>query len=144
MYRQKKFPFWQNTAPPSVTDKSSKEGLKRPVSSTGGLRSFAFFEQLMGEFFGDGTHHSVKATCFGFRNRAFPTVSSWRHCNKSFESTKIDSGRTPSTTVDGCLAGRRPVCGRQEIKTCHRLAGQNGEAGKTTRIDSLRFLVCTR
>ena len=34
--------------------------------------------------------------------------------NKSFESTKIDSRRTPSTTVDGCLAGRRPLCGRQK------------------------------
>ena len=28
--------------------------------------------------------------------------------NKSFESTKIDCGRTPTATVDGCLAGRRP------------------------------------
>ena len=28
--------------------------------------------------------------------------------NKSFESAEIDSRRTPSTTVDGCLAGRRP------------------------------------
>ena len=51
--------------------------------------------------------------------------------NKSFESTKIDSGRTPNTTIDGCLAGRRPLCGRQKKKkTCHRLARQNGEAGK--------------
>ena len=34
--------------------------------------------------------------------------------NKSFESTKIDRRRTPSTTVDGCLPGRRPLCGRQK------------------------------
>ena len=34
--------------------------------------------------------------------------------NKSFESMKINSGRTPSTTVDGCLAGRRPLCRRQK------------------------------
>ena len=65
--------------------------------------------------------------------------------NKSFESTKIDSRRTPSTIVSGCLAGRRPLCGRQK-ETCHRLARQNGEAAKTSRIDSLslRFLVYTR
>ena len=41
--------------------------------------------------------------------------------NKSFESTKIDRRRTPSTTVDGCLPGRRPLCGRQKKKTCHQL-----------------------
>ena len=47
--------------------------------------------------------------------------------NKSFESTKIDSGRTSSITVDGCLAGRRPLCGRKKKnkkkkKTCHSLS----------------------
>ena len=62
--------------------------------------------------------------------------------NTSFESTKIDSRRTPSTTVGGCLDGRRPPRGRQK-KTCHRSARQNREAAKTSRIDSLRFLVCT-
>ena len=36
--------------------------------------------------------------------------------NKSFESTKIDSRRTPSTTVDGCLAGRRPLSKRWTSK----------------------------
>ena len=35
---------------------------------------------------------------------------------KSFESTKIDSVRTSSTTVDGCLAGQRPLCGHQKKK----------------------------
>ena len=34
--------------------------------------------------------------------------------SKSFRSTKIDSRQTPSTTVDGCLAGRRPLCGGQK------------------------------
>ena len=34
--------------------------------------------------------------------------------SKSFRSTKIDSRQTPSTTVHGCLAGRRPLCGGQK------------------------------
>ena len=63
----------------TVSDKSSKEGLRRSVWSTGCSQSFAVFEQLKGEFIGDGTNHSVRATCIGFRNRAFPTGSSWRH-----------------------------------------------------------------
>ena len=87
----------------------------------------------------------VATRCHAFRSScdvalASPMATSG---NKSFESTKIDSRRTPSTTVDGCLAGRWPLCGRQK-KTCHRLARQNGEAAKTSRIDSLRFLVYTR
>ena len=62
----------------TVTDESSKEGLRWPVW-TGGSRSFAVFEQWKGEFIGDGTNHLVKAICISFRNRAFPTGSSWRH-----------------------------------------------------------------
>ena len=115
----------------TVTDKSSKEGLRRPVSSTGGSQSFSVFEPLKGESgVGDGTNHSVKVTCISFRNRAgvpdrFIVATSG---NKSFESTKIDSGQTPSTTEDGCLAGRRPLRGGQKKKKkkktlpCHRLA----------------------
>ena len=63
--------------------------------------------------------------------------------NKSFESTKIGSRRTPSTTVDGCLADDDHFADVKK-KTCHSLARQNGEAAKTSRIDSLRFLVYTR
>ena len=67
----------------------------------------------------------------------------WMH-SLHFESTRIDSRRAPSNNVDGCLAGRRPLFGRQKKKPCHRLARQNGEAAKTSRIDPLRFLVYTR
>ena len=62
----------------TVTDESSKEGLRWPVW-TGGSRSFAVFEQRKGEFIGNGTNHLMKAMCIGFRNRAFPTGTSWRH-----------------------------------------------------------------
>ena len=102
----------------TVTDESSKEGLRWPVW-TGGSRSFAVFEQWKGEFIGDGTktinfgesymHRLLKQ---GVPDRLIMATSG----NKSFESTKIDSRRTPSTTVDGCLAGRRPLCGRQKKK----------------------------
>ena len=44
--------------------------------------------------------------------------------NRSFESTKIDCGQTPSTTIHGCLAGRRLLCGRQK-KNFNRFARHN-------------------
>ena len=87
--------------------------------------------------FGESDMHRLSKQ--GVPDRLIMTTSS----NKSFESTKIDSRRTLSTIVGGCLAGRRPLFGRQK-ETCHRLARQNGEAAKTSRIDSLRFLVYTR
>ena len=63
--------------------------------------------------------------------------------NKSFKSTKIDSGRTPSTAVDGYLAGRRPLCGssKKEKETCHRLARQNGLSEKLGKpLESILFV----
>ena len=62
----------------SCNPKVTVTDLRWPVW-TGGSRSFAVFKQWKGEFIGDGTNHLVKAICIGFRNRAFPTGSSWRH-----------------------------------------------------------------
>ena len=73
-----------------VTDKSNKEGLKKPVTSTGGARSFAVFERLKGEFVGDGTNNFVKATCISFRNRSFPTGSSSSHGDIRQQVLQID------------------------------------------------------
>ena len=129
----------------TMTDESSKEGLRWPVW-TGGSRSFAVFEQYSGREsssatvqtpFGESDMHRLSKQ--GVPDRLIMATPG----NKSFESTKIDSRRTPSTIVGGCLAGRRPLFGRQK-ETCQRLARQNGEAAKTSRIDSLRFLVYTR
>ena len=63
--------------------------------------------------------------------------------NKSFDLSKIDSKQTPSTIVDGCLAGQRTRADKKKKKACNHLARQIEESAKTSRIDSLRFLVCT-
>ena len=125
----------------TVTDGSSEEGLKRPVWSTGGPRSFAVFEQSKGEF--SVTVHTIRrkrhaSACKTGRSRQVQHGDIRQQVLRIDKD--IDSGRIPSTTVHGCLAGRRPLCGHTK-KTCHRLARQNGEAGKTFRFDYLRFLV---
>ena len=129
----------------TVTDKSSKEfeGLKRPVSSTGSLRSFAVFEQLKGEFVGDGADHSVssKATCISFRNKRSRQI---HHGDIRQQVLGIDEDRERANSQHHCrlLCWTTTTVGRQN-KT-YRSARQNGEAGKTPGIDSLRFSVCTR
>ena len=112
----------QNSCNPkvTVTDKSSEEGLRWPVSNTGGSRNLAVFEQLKGEFVDDGTNHSVKATCISFRNRAFSTGSLWRHQATSpsnsnrRKSTAGDLPAPPWTAV--LLDDDHTLCGRQKKK----------------------------
>ena len=106
--------------PVTMTDKSSKEGLKWPVSSTGGSRNLVRGSPRVVEGrvrrrrykpFGESDMHQLSKQ--GVPDRFIMATSG----NKSFESTKIDCGRTPSTTVDGCLAGRRPYTLRTSKKT---------------------------
>ena len=108
----------------NVTDKSSKEGSKRPVSSTyWRLAKLCSLRAVEGRVcrrlytpFGESNMHQFSKQ--GVPERFIMATSG----NKSFESTKIDSGRPSNTTVDGCLAGRRLLCGRQKKKNLPSLS----------------------
>ena len=60
--------------------------------------------------------------------------------NNSFESTKIGSGRTPSTTVVGSFVVRRRLCRRQKKKNLPSLR-QNGEACKLAKPLALKSIL---
>ena len=93
----------------TVTDESSKAGRAEMTSLDWRLAKLCSLRAVEGRVhrrrykpFGESDMHRLSKQ--GVPDRLIMATSG----NTSFESTKIDSRRTPSTTVDGCLAGRRP------------------------------------